>query len=319
MNETSSDYSSVLQRLSALAPLAVLFVYAVGFVVVNSFLSKFNYFEEDILSVTYLKAGLLYSVILLPIFIVIYKNYPSPTDNFKLAWPQYVALAPNVVTYPLWISIFLFNYSKMDVREIAAVMLLICFDLLVFMYTTSALFKEKKQSTKVLINLVIPSIVLIYLATRYTYFAFLYGILLFLCSQFILLLGLHGDKKSSIKEFTLFLLVVLFFSSFFGRYVYGELPRVFGGGLPIQTSIVLNEEGWRTVQAIGLAKSDSSQEYQATLLYSSGDQFVFKVDTVVFVLRKQLINSLVLSGHSILASTVQGLTQQDSTSNARRR
>jgi uncharacterized protein YacL len=69
MENSSTDKYRFLTSFSTFIPSLAIAVYVIGFVVINSFLSQFNFQDSSILSINYVKAGILFLALLIPLLV----------------------------------------------------------------------------------------------------------------------------------------------------------------------------------------------------------------------------------------------------------
>ena len=159
------------------------------------------------------------------------------------------------------------------------------------------------MSKRIVLNIFIPIIVMVYLGWNYSYLAYLYGIILISAVFFTLMLGLFGDKKFTIKELSGSIILLIVAASIFGKYVYGNMPRGFGGGCPSETTVLFNNKGKEFVRQYRFHTIDTLAKSHVSLLYTSSDKYLLKYDSLTISLDKSLIDGFVLSTPNIQDSS----------------
>ncbi len=182
-----------------------------------------------------------------------------------------------------------------SIKLLASILFLVSIDLLLFLYTTSVFFKDKKKTTIALLNIPIPIGIMVYLGWQFHYLAWLYFILVISTIDFVLMLGRYGDGKFTVKEFAISVITLLIFASFFGKYVYGEMPRVFGGGSSLPAKIIFNEKGNSFAQKINKLQGNPTLGGNTSIIYSTMDIYLLKFDSNIVAIDKSLIDGFVLS------------------------
>jgi hypothetical protein len=102
-----------LKDFSILLPIVTLIIYIFGYLIISGYLSNYNVVNDDILNLNFLKAGLLFVILLIPILITVYLNYNEPTDNLIKVFKYLPILLINIFTYILWISLFIIDFNKL--------------------------------------------------------------------------------------------------------------------------------------------------------------------------------------------------------------
>jgi hypothetical protein len=102
-----------LKDFSIFLPIVTLIIYIFGYLIISGYLSNYNVVNDDILNLNFLKAGLLFVILLIPILITVYLNYNEPTDNLIKVFKYLPILLINIFTYILWISLFIIDFNKL--------------------------------------------------------------------------------------------------------------------------------------------------------------------------------------------------------------
>lgn len=279
----------ILDDYSKLIPAFTILAYILGFVIVSGHLSQFNFVNEELFNTAFVKSGLLFLVLVIPIQIILYLNFEEPTDNLLIAKKYYPTLTVNVLTYLLVITLFLIDYKKLNNWESTILIPVCLLDIVTYLLATSLLFKNKKHSTKIIIQLIIPVIFLIYFGFRFPFFGSLYLIILITSLFFVLALGVIADKKYSWGHYSVYIIWFILIAFLFGRNVYGNLPNYLGGGLPYKTTIIAKPESSMFLNQIGFGNADNFK-YRIELIYISSNKYLLRKNNTTFYLSKELFN-----------------------------
>jgi hypothetical protein len=280
-----------LKDFVSLIPLFALMVYGLGFVIISGYLSQYNLVIDDLVNSTYIKAGIAFSILTVPIFLVLYLNFDEPTDNLLIAKKYYPTFLVNILTYLLVITFFIVDSKKLTNIERLLFILGLSIDVFTYLLATSIL-KNKKQHIKIVIQLIIPIIFLIYFGLRFNYLGYLYFIVLVMCMEFVLAMGVVADKKSTWGHYLAQIMWLVFISYLFGNFVYGNLPSYLGGGSSFSTTIIAKEENNEFFKKIGLSQKEDML-YKVEILYSSSDKYLIRSNDRIFFLSKNLFEGFV--------------------------
>jgi hypothetical protein len=224
-----------IKKYFDLFPIVVPAIYILGYIVVNGYLSNYNFSDYNILNLTYLKAGILYSFLITIIFITMKLSFieDTMTDNLKKSWPSLLIATANILFITTIFSFFIIDFKDLMDKDIKAFKLFgVCF-ILYILFRIWMMGKKPKNKLGVVV-LIVPQIIftLIILLIFCHYFNTVKDILFFnsgLALIIFLALGDFGDKNYSGKIVTDVILLIVF-SFFFGKNIYGNLPFKFGGG-----------------------------------------------------------------------------------------
>jgi hypothetical protein len=111
-------------------------------------LSQYNLVVDEIINTSYLKTGLLFTILLVPILIILYLNFEEPTDNYLVAKKYFPTFLVNILTYLLMITMILIDYKKLTIAELVIFFIGLPIDLFTYFLATSFLFKDKKKINK---------------------------------------------------------------------------------------------------------------------------------------------------------------------------
>lgn len=281
-----------LKAFVSLIPLFALLVYGLGFVIISGYLSQYDFILDDLVNSTYIKAGLVFSILAVPILLVLYLNFEEPTDNLLVAKKYYPTLLVNILTYLLAVTLFIVDYKNITNLDRNLLVLGVCIDTLLWLLATSLLFKDKKQSIKILIQLLIPVILLIYFGIRYNYLGYLYFIVFIICIGFVLAIGQVADKKLTWGHYLAQIIWIVFTAYLFGKNVYGNLPSYLGGGASFSTTIIVKEVNNNFIKRIGFDQKEDIL-YKVEILYISSDKYLIRSNNKIYFLSKNLFEGFI--------------------------
>lgn len=263
-------------------PYLVPIVYFLGFILINAYLNNYGYSDYSILSVTYLKTGILISILLSVLFLNSWLSFDKETmsDNYKKSWKSLLLICHNLLVTTYIMFIYLIGFKSF--KKLWVLLLLMGLFSLFLLFRLWSDNKSPKNNNGYLI-LIIPGILLLLVlnlifAFNNTLAAYLL-IFNIVVSVFITLsLGLYGDKNYSIRILPDFIfLIILCFM--FGNKIYGLLPYKIGGGEPYQ--IVIDNSC--------LNKNINIKSDTLRVIYENEDKFIFLRDSNVFAVSRDEI------------------------------
>jgi hypothetical protein len=281
-----------IKEYARILPLLTLCIYVIGFVIINGYLFKYSLVNDEFINTSFLKTGLIFTILFAPILIILYLNFEQPTDNLNIAKKYYPIFTVNILTYLLYVSIFLIDYKKLYRWEILAYILGLSIDSFTYLLATSYLFRNKKYKIKIIIQLIVPITFLIYLGIKFTYLGIFYILVIIVCHNFILWLGVVGDKKYTWGHFTSNILWFLFLAFIFGRTIYGDLPSHFGGGASVKIVLLIKQDKAEYLSKIGMTKN-ADVVSEVDLLYISSDKYLVHSNDKIFYLSKELFEGMI--------------------------
>lgn len=275
-----------------IVPYTVPIIYFLGYILISGYLSNFNYTDYDLLNLTYLKAGILFTILLAIIFISTRIAYTKETmtDNFKIAWISILLAFHNILLISYFIIMFLIDYSQIQPLTLTIIVLLSLIFSLYYFFTDN----KKVKSIKGFLFIVVPSILIllsINMVVAYNSKLAMY-LLIFNTAITIFLsisIGLYGDRNYTRKIITGFLIIVIA-CFIFGYKIYGMLPYKLGGGKPYK--ILIDNE---------CLNNQIDRPFDTLKVYYENDRdFILEKNEQIFVLNKneikcfQLLNSKLL-------------------------
>ena len=276
-----------LKEIVTIFPLLTLVIYSLGFVIITGYLNQFGLPNDELFNTSFIKTGLLLSILIAPILIVLYLNFEKPTDNLLEAKKYFPMLLVNTLSYLVFISIFLIDFRNIAVWETMITVFAIFLDVNLYLLATSLLFKHKKSSTKIIMQLTIPIIFLAYYSYRFPFLFTLYSMIMVTCQYFVIILGVVADKKYNWGHFSVYIIWFISISFFFGRIVYPKVPNHLGGGAPIRTTILAKPENLHFLKLARFTCSDSVA-FSIDLLYVSSDKYLMRINDKTYFLSKDL-------------------------------
>jgi hypothetical protein len=253
-------------------PKVVPMIYILGFIIINGYLSNFGFSDFNILNATYLKVGVLFSILLSVIFLAIYLAHDKDnlTDDIRKSWPSLILSCNNILFVNIILSQSFFAILKAPNINNKLALLTWIF---IFLYLGFRVFFSENRLAKndrgfLVLNL--PQLVLLIIINILLFCQNINSLFLFLFMSIISIqitisLGVYGDKNYRgriISDF--FVLIVASF--FFGSKVYPKIPSRFGGGKEYR--IVYNEN----------VPNEISEKKKDTLivLFENTDRFLLK-------------------------------------------
>ncbi len=224
-----------LKKLQEIILKAVPIIYLLGFCIINGYLSNFEYSEYNILNVTFFKAGFLFTICVSIIILVVYHSFTpeTMTDDFTKAYPS---ILHSIYQINVIICVFTIPFLHITHVNILSAIIVTIVSFYVF-WISSYPAKRYLLSKSIFLYYalaVLPYISLIaylfsknYLVGIIWLFGMLTGAIAFLS------FGDFGDKQYNIQIVRDFIFLIAL-SLLFGKFVYGELPTVIGGGKPYQ-------------------------------------------------------------------------------------
>lgn len=226
------------KKMFSFLPVIVPVIYILGYLVTSSYLSRYGINDNSVLNFAYLRSGALFFLIIL---ILLWINYLSiydgtMTNNLSKAWPRIISVYAYSLIFSIIITGIFFDFvqfTKTQLIIIVAIIIIIgLFNL--NHYKLDKFFTEIKALTVkvILMFFFITSILVIGSWSNWKIAAF--TLMCVVLSQVIALtVGDFGDKNY--KSMVLANLIALILSAtFFGYYIYGDVPAKFGGGASYQ-------------------------------------------------------------------------------------
>lgn len=310
-----NEYPLFLALLTGIA-------FAFGYIVINSFIPN-NFVNSSLVNIKYYISGILFIVFsgipLVFSYIVYYelnkKNVvintndfvkSSPDDksegveqkeNFKkrFSFPYYLIVYPIVycayVNFLPSISSIIVNKNSVLYLTISTVILLLLYFLGHFIYT------KVMYSYGVFLRLIfglyiVASFFIVYRFINFT----LWYLITFIAIYFLVKITEH--KTNRIMTSYLFLVTIIPSIVLFGIYVYPVINTNFGGGTPINITVVFSKETVENEQFKELYDSSKKYESKMLRLYDHSNGFLLvKYDSIFYHLKDDCINAIKANGN----------------------
>jgi len=289
MNEKIKDYLGFV-------PYAVPVVYFLGFILISGYLSNFNYSDYNILNLTYLKAGILFTTLIVIIFATtrFSFNKETMTDDLTKSWKAILLVFHNILLVTYIILTYLIDFEVFHSKLLRTIFFVFIGLLLIFYFWTG---NKTVKSNKGFLLLIIPGIIILSLINLL--YAFNVKLAFYLLafnlatSMFITIsLGLFGDDNYYSKIVTdfIFLIVACFI---FGSSIYGIIPFKIGGGESYK--IIVNNNC--------LNKLSDTNPDTLDVIYENDRHFVIVKNDKTFVIDKNEIKCFYLLNKKLPPTT----------------
>lgn len=227
------DYTKILTNISKAIPV----VYIMGFTVINAHLSKYGFSDFEVLNATYIKAGVLITLLLSVLFIAVFFSFTKETmtDDLSKSWPSQLTVIYNICFLTIFFAP-IFSNAKSIFTESGFLKYAFMASLLLHAYFRIwSMNKSPKNNLGIIILTVMPIILIlpaiIILSIRDSQILYLFGFLAIIGLLMSLSLGELGDGNYKARLIT-DVSVLLIACYFFGYTFYDKLPSKFGGGKP---------------------------------------------------------------------------------------
>lgn len=268
------------KRYLGYIPYLIPFIYFLGFITVNGYLATYNYSDYTLFNTSYLKAGLIISIIYAIIFLTIWFSFTQETmsDNFKKNWKSTLI----AFHYLLLITSFILYYlAGLDLFQNKYLYYLIIGLYAVFVIFTLLFDKIYVNNTKRFLLVILPQTIALLIINLIFAFndklsAYVLLFILFTAVFMIASLGLYGDKNYG-RRIIIDFLILIIISFIFGNKIYGLVPYKIGGGSPY-TIIIEND---------CLKKDIPSQADTLKVIYENKEKYLFMRDSIVFAVSRE--------------------------------
>ena len=273
-----------------LFPFAIGMAYFIGFIVVNSYLSEFDFIHDSLLSINYLSAGFSFMVFTIPLIVIIYSSYKNPTDNASKSKHEFWSILSIIFYYALLLDIFTFNKEvAVPWQERVIYFTLLLYTMIVFFLSSNAARNVSwiKSILWMLIPILIYNIFSIFylpVIKELKFLIVLTGLAVFL------ILGDMGDNDYSISRTGLLIFGIIISSALFGYSVYDKIPPKFGGTKRPYVQCFVNKEGLSVIKKLDV-KFDSLSSFSCQIRYSSQHYFLVKHENQMFTLNRSDVKS----------------------------
>lgn len=263
------DKQENIKELASYMTVGIFFSYILGYLVVTGFLTSYKIFNDDLLNINFLKTGIVFLLVLVPLLIIIV----SKTYNYK-------ELLSKIILYIVAISLLFITWNPYLFLILIPYLLLCHFSI-----------KYKNNYKKILwflttIGIIGPVILAVY-------FKFLWDLyLIILLTSVFSLMMLYWFKiqKFGLGYFIAHLFWTCIIAYYFGFQIYGHLPDSFKGGYSGTTYIICKEKSKPYLKNIGFNFDSTTFMDNVKILYSSNDKLLISKNDTTYFLSKNLFN-----------------------------
>jgi hypothetical protein len=295
--KTYANRKEILEFITGAGPIyfAIVFgiIYVLGFLIINTHLSKFGIFELDIASVRYVTAGAIYCAFLLIFYlfagraIIHGKKWLSKELLFlyikgiKGIWPL-ITFIESIINFIFFICLSAAAFVTIA-YDLSQAIYFYSFLLVVFLivYPLELLGFDGKFPRANLIFLISYKVIaiLLFLLTSanyqpmivfYTYF----GIAIYI--NFVLDRFERWKINSDIVLFTIMHAMIFFLGTAitFGSLIYGEVTTEIGGGKPMEATIKIEDDFKKYLDGIDIIKGEKT----VNIVYLTKEYLFIKTD-----------------------------------------
>jgi hypothetical protein len=278
-----------LKEFISFSAVIIPMVYIVGFVIINSYLSRFGVLDSEFLSITYLKAGVYFSFLCFMVFTLILISFARPTDNLKKNAPEHVLFFHNLLFFCSVVSLFTFGSPKTLPFESRTSFLSIgfyCF--MSYMFLRFLIWKPRmtKITFAILYLIFLSGLLLVFLFALSNVFpAVKYFVGSFFLIGFFIALE-YGDYKDGtyrLDKLGFAMLLFIMATSLYGRNVYCDLPTYLGGSKNPFIEICLND-------SISIENIKNDKIFNKEIIYSNSTAYYIQInDSTLVQVNKDIV------------------------------
>ena len=249
-SQTTSAAIDFLTHLSTLLLLTGVVAYFIGFIVVNSYLSKYAIVPYDFTQTKYVSAGLLYLLMTLGFTSIIWWAYRSmhrSEADRGVVWDRTAWAIWSVFTVPNYALRWIWPVSpnRPEWQENLSIVLTVVAALIAFWghEYLSRITWLRGYMEKGLLALIMMALMIVVTSLRIGFTTFEFYPVFLAAVYYVYQLTTPIKKLSTVIEGPIFGTGFLITSVYlFGLYYYPNVPAYYGGGKPVLMSIVLNPE-----------------------------------------------------------------------------
>ncbi len=226
-------FNSIITNISKVIPV----IYIMGFTVISAHWSKYGFSDFEILNATYIKAGILITLILSCLFLAVYYSYSKETmtDDLKKSWPSKLIVIYNICFLTiLFTPLFTDIKGFFEERNVLTIIFFVSFIIHAF-FRVWTMGKTPKNNFGLIFLIVAPIILIlpaiITLIIKDNQILYLFVFLFIIGHLMSLALGDFGDGNYRGRIIT-DIAVLLATCYIFGYIFYENIPSKFGGGQP---------------------------------------------------------------------------------------
>ncbi len=228
-NNSFTDYNKIINLTIAIFPITYIF----GFIVINSYLSRYSLYDFVLFDAVFLKAGLLFLVFLLSLVFLFHISFQN-ANNFKL---YNLPHAIKFIFISLISLVFIFFLLSIFIKSPVSSMLFI-YERQIYLLILLVFFVNFLKTTKIL------TIVQILMIFAYFILKSFYSTLLtyawwFSLVVFFLFVFYYEENilKKYYNKFVFIMISLIVVCSSFGAIIYDQIPAIFGGGKPYKIGV----------------------------------------------------------------------------------
>jgi len=268
-------------------------VYIIGFVIINSYLSKYGVYDFEVVSFTYLKSSILYSFLCFTVIAIILISFQNPTDNLKKNAHEHLLFYSNFLLFCSIVIPMLFGSGILLLlkNQLLSFTSIGFYAFILYIFIRILIWRPKfsKISYFVYYTLFLSFLLIIYLLSLSQQNAVIkYFIVSFLIIGTILSLE-YGDYKDGtcrIDKLAFTILMIFFAAVIYGRNVYGELPAYFGGPKNSFNEMCIKD-------SILIDNSKTDRILNKKIIYSNSTIYFIEVnDSTILQLNRDMVKHI---------------------------
>ncbi|NQX97697.1 MAG: hypothetical protein HRT73_07430 [Flavobacteriales bacterium] len=281
-----------LAEIKTIIPFISLFagaVYFIGFVIVNSFLSNYEHFDDNLLNTKYLISGLLFCLFICPLIGIIHSTFEYKTDESTVLMKSLFNVIHNILLYAIVVSLIMLDRSSLVIKQ-SLIIHCIFFGYLALRMLYSQVKSCNKFKKPLFILLFAIAIgyhiyTLMWLDLSWS----LFFLIVMSGMTFTMILVQVGGGLFQKGQLFMLVFTILATASFFGTSVYDKIPNKFGGNTPIDTDILIKESKRSYFNKIGVPVGENLC-FRTEILYSTTEEYIFRLDSNIYIVNKDLFN-----------------------------
>lgn len=279
MNDKFKKLENVSSLLN-LFPGLIGIIYIFGFVILNSYLSKYGLFTYNLVDKSYISSGVLFLLFTGSIITILVYFVKEPTDNITNSYWEEAKYFLFIITTSISYAFLFIDIDDLPKRFINS------FWLILTSIVPLALFFKLTRKLVIVASLLI---MLFYYIWAVVHSAdarsFLVGFFVFslLC---LILYGHIGDKSFRYVDLVWWLGPLVISAYIFGFYIYGDIKKEFGGGKYSKIQLILNKKTSDEIYRIFKDSSETGLTKSVKLIYENSDYYFISTDSMFFKINK---------------------------------
>lgn len=259
--------------------------YFFGFIIVNSFLVKYNFTSINLLNTEYLIAGIIFSLIFGSIVLSIYFSNRKQGKLTDSAYDFFLPALMRVLVICFATSFITINYNDISDRFTIVINLIVLIYFLLLMLLNTEFAKNKINYN---LNIGLRFAYLIFVNIYIFYHCDSCRSLMILC--FIVGIGVLivfseiFDKTFHKVQAIGLIFIAIVFSSYFGTSVYEDIPRKYGGRRAYKTQLLV--ESKKLTELKNIISVENNLHVDVQILYETEHEYLIKKDSSILVLNK---------------------------------